>query len=89
MGGGCLPTNTQALASYCDKVGVNACIPNATHAYNEFHHELVAVCVCVCVCVYVYIICMYIYIYYMYIYTWWASTRLRAGKEEEEYVFAT
>jgi UDPglucose 6-dehydrogenase len=41
-GGPCYPRDNQALASYCDKAGVNACIPRATHAYNEFHHELMA-----------------------------------------------
>ena len=41
-GGPCYPRDNQALASYCSRVGVDPCIPNATHAYNEFHHAQMA-----------------------------------------------
>lgn len=41
-GGPCYPRDNQALAMYARKVGVNACIPLATHEYNEFHHGFMA-----------------------------------------------
>lgn len=41
-GGPCYPRDNQALALYAKKVGVNPCIPLATHEYNEFHHGLMA-----------------------------------------------
>ncbi len=41
-GGPCYPRDNQALALYANKVGVNPCIPLATHEYNEFHHSLMA-----------------------------------------------
>jgi UDP-glucose 6-dehydrogenase len=41
-GGPCYPRDNQALALYAQKIGVNPCIPLATHEYNEFHHSCMA-----------------------------------------------
>eukprot|EP00286_Rhodomonas_abbreviata_P019217 CAMPEP_0181292334 /NCGR_PEP_ID=MMETSP1101-20121128/2452_1 /TAXON_ID=46948 /ORGANISM="Rhodomonas abbreviata, Strain Caron Lab Isolate" /LENGTH=429 /DNA_ID=CAMNT_0023396799 /DNA_START=199 /DNA_END=1488 /DNA_ORIENTATION=+ len=41
-GGPCYPRDNQALALYAKQVGVDPCIPIATHEYNEFHHEHMA-----------------------------------------------
>ena len=41
-GGPCYPRDNQALALYAKRVGVNPCIPLATHEYNEFHHDVMA-----------------------------------------------
>jgi len=41
-GGPCYPRDNQALALYAKKVGVDPCIPMATHNFNEFHHALMA-----------------------------------------------
>jgi UDPglucose 6-dehydrogenase len=41
-GGPCYPRDNQALALYARRVGVNPCLPLATHEYNEFHHGSMA-----------------------------------------------
>ncbi|KAJ1485481.1 hypothetical protein T484DRAFT_1945506, partial [Baffinella frigidus] len=41
-GGPCYPRDNQALALYARQIGIDPCIPVATHAYNEQHHDYMA-----------------------------------------------
>ena len=42
FGGPCYPRDNRALAQYAASVGIRATIPEATDAYNELHHDLMA-----------------------------------------------